>query len=202
MSRAGPFVSRAGVKLRHALDTFGISVHGLACADLGCSTGGFTNCLLQAGAARVTAVDTGYGVLDWQLRNDPRVCVRERTNVLHAPPPGEGDRVDLVVVDLGWTAQRLAIPAALRWLKPGPDGRIITLVKPQYEDKPAADEHRGILPDDLAGKVVERILVEMPALGVRVLATTPSPVRGSGGKTEGRGNLEWLVLLEPATPVG
>jgi 23S rRNA (cytidine1920-2'-O)/16S rRNA (cytidine1409-2'-O)-methyltransferase len=112
-----PFVSRGGLKLRHALGEFGIDPAGLTCADLGCSTGGFTDCLLRAGAARVYAVDTAYGELAWSVRTDPRVRVMERTNALHAEPPEGG--VDLVVIDLGWTKQALAVPAALRWLKPG-----------------------------------------------------------------------------------
>ncbi|MDX2148723.1 MAG: SAM-dependent methyltransferase [Planctomycetota bacterium] len=127
--RDHPFVSRGGVKLRHALDAFTIDARGLVCADLGASTGGFTDCLLQAGVARVHALDTAYGELAWKLRNDPRVVVRERTNALYAEPPAEG--VALVVVDLGWTPQRLVVPAALRWLAPG--GRIISLIKPHYE---------------------------------------------------------------------
>ncbi len=108
------YASRGGQKLRHALDEFHVDVTGLACADLGCSTGGFTDCLLQAGAAKVFAVDTAYGELAWKLRKDPRVVVMERTNALHAPPPE--DRVDLVVVDLGWTPQKAVIPVALKWL--------------------------------------------------------------------------------------
>src|SRR5262245_635720 len=96
-----PYVSRGGLKLRHALDEFGVDVKGLACADLGCSTGGFTDCLLQAGAARVYAVDTAYGQLAWKLRQDSRVVVMERTNALYAEPPAPGGLVDLVVADAG-----------------------------------------------------------------------------------------------------
>lgn len=205
------FVSRGGAKLRHALDTFQVDPGGLHCADLGCSTGGFTDCLLQAGAARVHAVDTGYGVLAWSLRREPRVRAHERSNALHFPPP---ELVDLVVIDLGWTPQRLCIPAALRWLRPGPSGddalkaghghpgRIVTLIKPHYEDKAAAGAHAGILPDALAEAVATRVLAEMTQLGVRVLASTASPVRGSGARSEGRGNREWLALLAPASDPG
>ena len=120
------FVSRAGAKLAHALDEFQLNVTGLRCADFGCNVGGFTDCMLQRGAAHVIAIDTGYGTLAWKLRQDPRVETRERTNALHAVPPVGG--VDLVVVDLAWTPQRLAIPVALTWLAPG--GRIVSLVKP------------------------------------------------------------------------
>ena len=110
------FVSRAGLKLEHALREFCVDVAGFVCADFGCNIGGFTDCLLQHGAARVVAIDTGYGVLDWKLRNDPRVVVMERTNVLHAAKPQAAGSIDLVVIDLAWTPQRHSIPAALRWL--------------------------------------------------------------------------------------
>ena len=108
------FVSRAGLKVDHALRMFELDVTGFVCADFGCNVGGFTDCLLQRGAAKVFAIDTGYGVLDWNLRNDPRVVVMERTNALHAAKPQAA--IDLIVIDLGWTKQRHAIPAALRWL--------------------------------------------------------------------------------------
>src|SRR5438128_543365 len=104
-----PFVSRAGQKLQHALATFDIDVTGKACADLGCSTGGFTDCLLQQGAAKVYAIDTGYGVLDWKLRNDPRVIVMERTNAMHVTLP---QPVEIVTIDVAWTKQRHILPSA------------------------------------------------------------------------------------------
>jgi 23S rRNA (cytidine1920-2'-O)/16S rRNA (cytidine1409-2'-O)-methyltransferase len=192
------FVSRAGAKLEHALEAFRVDVTGLRCADFGCNVGGFTDCLLQRGAARVTAVDTGYGALAWKLRQDPRVEVRERTNALHADPPAGG--VDLVAVDLAWTPQRLAVPAALRWLAPG--GRIVTLVKPHYElrDEEKAWLDRGFLPHERVPGVVARVEAGMPALGARVAGSAQSPV--VGGKTSRKagvpGNMEWLLLLEKA----
>ncbi len=193
----GPFVSRGGEKLQHALTHFGLSVAGLTCADLGCSTGGFTDCLLKAGAARVYAVDTAYGELAWTLRNDPRVTVMERTNALHAPVP-EG-KVDLVVADMGWTPQRLLIPAALRWLRP--TGRIITLIKPHYELRdhaPKSLPRGGILPESQAELIAQSTAASLPALGAAVLGMTKSPILG--GKTKsgsGTGNAEWLALLAP-----
>src|ERR1041384_1734333 len=108
----GSYVSRGGLKLAGALDAFNVDVKGWICADLGCNVGGFTDCLLQRGAAKVYAVDTGYGAFAWKLRNDPRVVVMERTNTLYLQPPAVG--IDLVVIDLGWTRQIHAIPAALR----------------------------------------------------------------------------------------
>ncbi len=193
-----PYVSRGGLKLRHALDTFAVDPAGWTCADLGCSTGGFTDCLLRAGAARVYSVDTAYGQLAWTLRNDPRVVVTERTNALHAEPPPGG--VDLVVVDMGWTPQRLVVPAALRWLKPS--GRIISLVKPHYELKSLGEEslpRGGVLEDSHAQRVAEQVIGALPALGVRVLGTCRSPILGGAGSQggKGRGNPEWLVILRP-----
>jgi 23S rRNA (cytidine1920-2'-O)/16S rRNA (cytidine1409-2'-O)-methyltransferase len=192
------FVSRAGAKLLHALEAFALDVTGLRCADFGCNVGGFTDCLLQRGAAHVTAIDTGYGSLAWKLRQDPRVEVRERTNALHAEPPAGG--VDLVVVDLAWTPQRLAVPAALRWLAPG--GRIVTLVKPHYEllEGEKAWLDRGFLPHDRVPGVVARVEAAMPSLGARVAGSAQSPL--VGGKTSRKagvpGNVEWLVALEKA----
>lgn len=186
------YVSRGGLKLRHALDEFRIDPAGLLCADLGASTGGFTDCLLQAGAARVIAVDTAYGEFAWKLRNDPRVRLLERTNALHAEPI---EPVDLVVLDLGWTPQRLAIPAAVRWLKPA--GRIITLIKPHYEHKDRGGElpRGGVLEETQAAKIAEQVASELPALGVRLAAMTRSPIAGG---TKSKGNAEWLALLERA----
>ncbi len=191
-SEGRAFVSRGGEKLRHALDEFKVDVNGLTAADLGCSTGGFTDCLLKAGAARVHAVDTAYGELAWKLRNDSRVTVMERSNALHAVPP---EPVSLVVMDLGWTPQRLAVPAALKWLVPG--GRIISLVKPHYElkDEGGSLPRGGILDEAEAAQVVERVKAKLPQWGVRVLGMTKSPILGGTKRT---GNAEWLALLEAA----
>jgi 23S rRNA (cytidine1920-2'-O)/16S rRNA (cytidine1409-2'-O)-methyltransferase len=163
------------------------------CADLGANVGGFTDCLLQAGASRVYAVDTGYGALAWKLRQDPRVTVMERSNALHAAPP---EQVDLVAIDLGWTPQRHAIPAALKWLKPG--ARIISLIKPHYEL--SKDEQRSMLKDGVldeadAEQITERTMQEMPGLGALVLGLTKSPIVGGTTKGNKRGNAEWLALL-------
>ncbi len=187
------FVSRGGLKLHHALHEFAISPVGFVCADLGCSTGGFTDCLLQAGAAQVHSVDTAYGELAWKLRQDARVVVTERTNALFAVPPDSG--VDLVVVDLGWTTQRRLIPAALKWLRDG--GRIITLIKPHYEAKEYGIElgPKGVIDDLVAKDITDRVVAEFPALGVTLQGLTVSPIRG--GKEKSTGNAEWLALLSP-----
>lgn len=178
------FVSRAGEKLDHALDTFEMDVTGLVCADFGSNTGGFTDCMLQRGASRVYAIDTGYGVLEWKLRKDPRVVVLERTNAMHVELP---EAVDLVAIDVAWTRQRNILPAALRVLKP--DGHVVTLIKPHYEAE-ARLLQRGVLPPDCVAAVVERVRDEAEAVGFRVLQTTQSPIRGA------KGNTEVLALLE------
>lgn len=201
-----PYVSRGGLKLEHALREFAIDANGLVCADLGASTGGFTDCLLRHGAARVYAVDTAYGELAWTLRNDPRVVVMERSNALHtdpAPEIGAAGGVDLVVLDLGWTRQQFAIPAALRWL--GPDGRIISLIKPHYEagDRSRAGATSVVLAEPEAEAIASRIARQMPEWGARTLAMTKSPVLGGAlsvrKKVKGAGNAEWLALLERTT---
>ena len=192
------WVSRAGEKLDHALRIFDLDVTGRRCADFGCSTGGFTDCLLQHGATEVIAVDTGYGVLDWSLRQDPRVVVRERTNVLHADPPDSG--VELLVIDVGWTPQARVLPAAELWL--APEGRVVSLIKPHYErsSRPGRSQPlRGQLDDVEAHAVLEETLQGLPEIGWDVLGETCSPIRGakSGKGKSGAGNLEFLALLMP-----
>lgn len=182
-----PYVTKGGLKLSFALSCFKLDVAGQTAADLGCHRGGFTDCLLQHGAARVHAVDTGYGVLDWKLRNDPRVTVHERTNLIHwtAPEP-----VDLAVIDAGWTPQRLSLPAALRSLKPS--GRILSLVKPQYEaDKSLLQ--RGVLPEEQIEAVMPQLRTAVAEIGV-LLGEAPSPIPGSGG------NREYWFLVCPRRP--
>lgn len=180
-----PFASRGGLKLDAALEHFGIDVSGATCADLGCSTGGFVDCLLQRGAAKVYAVDTAYGELAWKLRQDEHVVVMERTNALHAEPP-EDHNCAVVSIDLGWTKQEKTIPVALRWLKDSPDARIVTLIKPHYE----SGRHK--LTDEEADAETRRVVEEiLPGLGVEVLGWIRSPIRGGKGK-----NLEYLAVLK------
>jgi len=196
-----PFVSRGGLKLDHAMAEFGLDVTGLTAADLGCSTGGFTDCLLQRGASRVHSVDTAYGEFAWKLRNDERVVLHERTNALHFDPP---EPVDLVVIDLGWTKQSKVIPVALKWLgSENPNGRIITLVKPHYEAGQSELGEGGLLDPAYAEVVAHRVRDEVfPALGVTLLGWTKSPVLGGAvakkKKRKGAGNPEWLAMLGPS----
>jgi 23S rRNA (cytidine1920-2'-O)/16S rRNA (cytidine1409-2'-O)-methyltransferase len=168
------YASRAGVKLEHALNCFEIDVRGKVCADLGCSTGGFTDCLLQSGAAKVYAVDTGYGVLDWKLRKDPRVVVMERTNALHLTL---AEKVDFVSVDVSWTPQKLILPAARALLKP--DGSILSLLKPHYEAK-----NPHLKPEQLV-PVVQKVLADLGNMHFILTGIVRSPITGEkGGNTE------------------
>jgi 23S rRNA (cytidine1920-2'-O)/16S rRNA (cytidine1409-2'-O)-methyltransferase len=128
------YVSRGGLKLEAALRDFGIDVNGFVIADFGSSTGGFTDCLLQAGAARVHAIDVGTGQLDWRLRNDPRVVVHEGVNARYLTSDDlAGETVDLAVCDVSFISATMILPAMVKVLKTGPDGRIVVLVKPQFE---------------------------------------------------------------------
>jgi 23S rRNA (cytidine1920-2'-O)/16S rRNA (cytidine1409-2'-O)-methyltransferase len=186
-----PYVSRGGLKLAAALDGFSIDPASWVCADLGCNVGGFTDCLLQRGATKVYAVDTGYGELAWTLRNDGRVVVMERTNALHCQPP---ELVDLVVLDVAWTPQGKILPAAARWLKPG--GQIVSLVKTHYEAAkrdPAYQKRKGgaktpHLDDETSRSIFQAVCDDIRQDGFEILNTLESPVRGKGG------GLEFLVL--------
>ena len=151
-----PYVSRGGLKLRGALDTFGISVRGLVALDVGASTGGFTDCLLQAGAAKVYAVDVGYGQLAWKLREDPRVVCIERTNIRHYDGGGITDGIDIAVIDASFISLRLVIPPVLRLIKDG--AIVLALVKPQFEVGKGEVGKRGVVRDPA---LHERVLAEM-----------------------------------------
>jgi 23S rRNA (cytidine1920-2'-O)/16S rRNA (cytidine1409-2'-O)-methyltransferase len=195
-----PFVSRAGLKLEHALIEFNFDVTDLTCADLGCNVGGFTDCLLQRGASQVFAVDTSYGTLAWKLRSDERVATLERTNALHVDPP---KHVDLVVIDLGWTPQKLALPAGIKWTD---CGHIITLIKPHYEltKQEKQEEHVGEgLSVDAVSRVISRVKLLCQDLSLEILGETLSPIRGKKSSQKGVGNSEYLMLLKtpPEVPL-
>lgn len=180
------FVSRAGAKLDHALTTFDLDVAGLVCADLGCNVGGFTDCLLQRGATKVFAVDTGYGALDWKLRKDPRVVVMERTNAMHVNLP---ERVPFICIDVAWTRQRRILPSARKLISLG--GTVVTLIKPHYE----ADRAwlvKGVLPAERVDEVVDAVKLDITAAGFEFIGLTRSPILG------GEGNTEVLAQLRPA----
>lgn len=178
MSEPSAYVSRGGLKLAAALRAFGIEVRGLTCADFGSHAGGFVDCLLQHGAARVHAVDTAYGTLDYRLRTDARVTVHERTNALYVSLP---ELCTLITIDVGWTAQRLILPAARRNLQPG--GSVLTLVKPHYE-APREELRGGLLPEECVAPVAAAVRADCAAAGWTVLGEVTSPIRGHGGNTE------------------
>jgi len=177
------FVGRGGLKLEAALERFRVQVRGKTAADFGSHVGGFVDCLLQAGAAKVYAIDTGHGTLAWKLRQDPRVVVMERRNALHVSLP---EKVDIVTIDVGWTPQRLIVPKALECLRPG--GWVVSLLKPQYEATPS-ERIRGVVKPEARPVVVERVKAELEALGAAVNDIMESPLPGGGG------NKEYFLLI-------
>jgi 23S rRNA (cytidine1920-2'-O)/16S rRNA (cytidine1409-2'-O)-methyltransferase len=182
------FVSRGGEKLDHALSEFGIEVRDLIAADFGASTGGFTDCLLQGGAARVYAIDVGYGQLATQLRADPRVVVIERTNVRHLESLPE--QVDLVTIDVSFIGLKLVLPAARNLLSES--GRIIALVKPQFEAGRGDVDRGGVVRDPETHRRVLHVLFRTAEeLGLGIVGLTASPLRGPAG------NIEFLAALAP-----
>jgi len=177
------FVSRGGEKLEAALDRFGVDVAGRVALDAGASTGGFTDCLLQRGAARVIAVDVGYGQLDWRLREDPRVVVMERTNVRDLGPGDLAEPPDLVVADLSFISLRLAIPALGRCAAPHAD--VVLLVKPQFEARRDEVGRGGVVADpEVWGRVLRSVAEACVEAGFEVLAVAPSPLLGPAGNVE------------------
>ncbi|HEX5502024.1 MAG TPA: TlyA family RNA methyltransferase, partial [Thermomicrobiales bacterium] len=187
----GRFVSRGGEKLARALAVFGVDPAGLVCADLGASTGGFTDCLLQHGAARVYAVDVGYGQFHWRLRQDPRVVAVERTNARHLEALPEP--VALVTADLSFISLALILPVIHRLLAPG--GAAITLVKPQFEAGREAVGKGGVVRDPAVHRaVLERFVDDARGAGFAMLGLTPSPLRGPAG------NVEFLAYLRRDAP--
>ncbi len=178
-----PYVGRGGVKLAAALDAFGIDPRGAVCLDVGASTGGFTDCLLQRGAARVWAVDVGYGQLAWSLRTDPRVRVIERANIRTLDRAAIPDPIALVTIDVSFISLRLVLPNTLQWLQPG--GHIVALVKPQFEVGKGEVGRGGIVRDAAAReRVVDEIAAVAAGLGLTNIGTLPSPITGRDGNQE------------------
>jgi 23S rRNA (cytidine1920-2'-O)/16S rRNA (cytidine1409-2'-O)-methyltransferase len=194
LAAAERFVSRGGLKLEHALNHFGIEVSGQTAIDLGASTGGFTDCLLQRGVAKVYAVDVGRGQLAWKLRRDPRVVVMERTNARELTParfPAPFSPVDLVVIDCSFISLRKLIPPAIALLRNS--GTIIALLKPQFEaGKAEADRGAGVIRDPA---IHQRVVAELRDFvtaqpGLQWRGITESPLLGPAG------NREFLALIE------
>src|SRR5512142_2245501 len=182
------YVSRGALKLEKALEVFPIDPRGKTCADLGASTGGFTDLLLQRGAARVVAVDVGYGQLHPRLRADPRVVVRERENARALDAAALGERVGLVVGDLSFISLRLILPAVKAILRPGGDAAL--LVKPQFEVGKGEVGKGGVVRDDAKRReALDAVAEAAGALGFEVLGHAESPIEGPAG------NREWLLAL-------
>ncbi len=189
ISRGSRFVSRGGDKLAAALDDASINTQGLVCLDVGCSTGGFTDCLLQRGATRVYAVDVGYGQFDWQLRQDPRVVLIERTNVRYIERSAIPDPIELTAIDVSFISLTKVLPSIMQFLAPG--ARVIALVKPQFEVQKGQVGRGGIVRDEtLRQGALQRIVSVAADLGLRVTKTLDCPIRGK------KGNHEILAIFE------
>lgn len=191
------YVSRGGLKLEKALKDFGLNPAGYVCSDSGASTGGFTDCLLQHGAAKVFAIDVGYGQLAWSLRSDPRVVTMERTNIRYVTPEDLAEPLDLSVVDVSFISLRLVLPAIRALLKP--TGQVLCLIKPQFEAGKEKVGKKGVVRDpEVHRQVLDGFLELARQLELSVLGLTFSPVKGP------EGNIEFLAHLTrgPGEPIG
>ncbi len=181
------YVSRGGTKLEAALREFQIDVHDLVCLDAGASTGGFTDCLLQHGARHVIALDVGHNQLDWKIRNDARVEVREGVNARHLQPTDFDRRFDLITIDVSFISLSIILPAVVELLKD--DGRIIALIKPQFEVGKGEVGKGGIVKDPAQHeRVVSEVNTVAESLGLKVSGVIESPIKGADG------NVEFLAL--------
>ena len=184
-----PYVSRGGLKLETAINEFGLDVKDFTCLDVGASTGGFTDCLLQHGAKKVYAVDVGKGQLDWKLRNDPRVISIEQFNARYLTDREIPEKVDLIVIDVSFISLTKILPVVKQFLKP--EGKIVALIKPQFElTKKEVDKGKGVIKDpELHKKAIEKILYSAREIGLYPENLTLSKPRGP------KGNKEFLVLF-------
>lgn len=183
-----PYASRGGLKLEAALKHYNITVQDNVCLDVGSSTGGFTDCLLQNGASHVYAVDVGYGQLAWSLRQDPRVTAIERTNIRHMPASDLPQLVDLATIDTSFISLKIVIPAVLKFLKPS--GRIIALIKPQFEVGKGNVGKGGVVRDKARQEeVIDMLIQHAEKLRLSHEHPIPSPIKGP------KGNQEYLILL-------
>jgi 23S rRNA (cytidine1920-2'-O)/16S rRNA (cytidine1409-2'-O)-methyltransferase len=186
-----PYVGRGGVKLAHALDQFHVDPAGRRALDIGASTGGFTDALLQRGAVHVIALDVGHGQLDWKLRTDPRVLVREGVNARHLTRADVPDGVTLVVIDVSFISLTHILTALAPLLAPGAD--VVALVKPQFEAGRDEVGKGGLVTDPAVhDAVIARVTTEALALGLRRAGMTPSPIAGATG------NREFFLHLQPS----
>jgi len=183
-----PYVSRGGLKLEKALEVFPVKIDGRTVLDVGASTGGFTDCLLQNGAAKVFAVDVGYGQLAWSLREDPRVVNLERTNIRHLQPETLGEAPNLAVIDASFISLDKVLPPTLNLLQQ--NAEVIALIKPQFEVGKGQVGKGGVVRDpELHQQVVDRVSTLSAVLGCEVLGLEESPILGP------KGNREFLIYL-------
>ena len=190
-----PYVSRGGLKLEKALRHFGVDPTGFVCSDSGASTGGFTDCLLQQGAAKVFAIDVGTDQLVDKIRNDPRVVVMEQTNIRYVTPGDLGEPLDLSVVDVSFISLKIVLPVIKTFLKP--TGQVLCLIKPQFEAGKENVGKKGVVRDPKIHKMVLDNFVNLVhGLGFQILGLTFSPVKGP------EGNIEFLAHLSLDEVVG
>lgn len=190
-----PYVSRGGLKLEKAMQVFSLALDGCVCMDIGASTGGFTDCMLQNGAKKVYAVDVGYGQFAWKLRQDPRVVCMEKTNIRYVTPEQIGEALDFASVDVSFISLTKVLPAAHALLRDG--GEMVCLIKPQFEAGREKVGKKGVVRDPAVHReVIERILAFAPENGFSVLALSYSPIKGP------EGNIEYLVHLKKSDAPG
>ena len=183
-----PYVSRGGLKLEKAINKFGINLEGKVCLDIGASTGGFTDCMLQNGAVKVFAIDVGYGQFAWKLRTDPRVVCMERTNVRYVTPEDLGELADFASIDVSFISLTKVIPVAIKLLKE--DGEIMALIKPQFEAGRDKVGKKGVVREKSTHlEVIKKIYDFIKEAGCRVINADYSPIKGP------EGNIEYLIYF-------
>jgi 23S rRNA (cytidine1920-2'-O)/16S rRNA (cytidine1409-2'-O)-methyltransferase len=187
-----PFVSRGGLKLAKALEVFGISVRDKICTDVGSSTGGFTDCLLQNGAKKVYAIDVGRGQLDWKLRQDSRVITMEKTNIRYVTPKDLAEEIDFSAVDVSFISLAKVLVPIYDYLTP--EGEVIALIKPQFEAGREKVGKKGVVKDALVHQeVIQKVKDYANGIGYEVCGVDFSPIKGP------EGNIEYLMYLKKAT---
>jgi len=190
-----PYVSRGGLKLEKAMASYDIKLLDKVCMDIGASTGGFTDCMLQNGASHVYSVDVGYGQLDWKLRNDERVTNMERTNIRYVTPEQIGNPIDFISIDVSFISLKLVLPVAVSLLKP--EGELVYLIKPQFEAGRAQVKKNGVVRDlAVHEEVLQKIVKISYEAQIEIKALTYSPIKGP------KGNIEFLAFgIKRTTPL-
>ena len=184
-----PYVSRGGLKLEKAMKNFGVTLKDKVCMDVGASTGGFTDCMLQNGAVKVYSIDVGYGQLDWKLRNDPRVVCMEKTNIRYVTPEDLGERIDFSSIDVSFISLTKVLEPIRNYLQE--NGQIVALIKPQFEAGREKVGKKGVVREaSTHEEVIEKVIDYAKSIGFNVLNLEFSPIKGP------EGNIEYLVHLE------